>query len=225
VELKLARVGMNMEEATIVKWHRKVGDAVAAGDPLYEFETEKVTQVAEAPVEGEGDAENLQSAAQTAAGDETLGEVVVTARQRTAAEEVLQERVEQDVVVDLVSAEQIGRVGDSTVSLALRRLPGVTLVSDQFVYIRGLGERYSSTTLNGAFVPSPDLTRNVIPLDLFPAEIVQSLSVQKGYSPDQPAAFGGGNVDIRTRTIPEEFLLSIQLASGWNSDSTPVRPG
>ena len=127
-------------------------------------------------------------------------------RQRSAAEQVLQERIEPPVVADVVSAEQISRVGDSTVSLALRRLPAVTVVDDQYIYVRGLGERYSSTTLNGANVPSPDLTRNVIPLDLFPSEIVESLKVQKGYSPDKPAAFGGGNVDIRTRSMPERLV-------------------
>jgi outer membrane receptor protein involved in Fe transport len=133
---------------------------------------------------------------------------------------VVQERIEQAVVADLLGEEQISRVGDSTVSLALRRLPGVSLVNDQFIYVRGLGERYSSTTLNGAYVPSPDLTRNVIPLDLFPAEIIESLAVQKGYTPDMPAAFGGGSVDIRTQGIPEDPLLDFQIGSGWNSDSS-----
>lgn len=148
-----------------------------------------------------------------------LEEVVVTGRQYSAATDVVQERIEAEVAADIVGAEQISRVGDSTVSLALRRLPGVTLVGDQYIYIRGLGERYSSTTLNGAYVPSPDLTRNVIPLDLFPAEIVETISIQKGYSPDKPAAFGGGNVDIRTRGIPEDFVFNLQVGTGWNSDS------
>ncbi|MCU0975424.1 MAG: outer membrane beta-barrel protein [Steroidobacteraceae bacterium] len=146
-----------------------------------------------------------------------LEEIVVTARQRSAATDVLVERIEQPVVMDLVSAEQISRVGDSTVALALRRLPGVTLVGD-FIYIRGLGERYSSTTLNGAYVPSPDLTRNVIPLDIFPAEVIDSISIQKGYTVDRPAAFGGGNVDIRTTKIPDSFKAQVQIGSGWNSD-------
>lgn len=148
-----------------------------------------------------------------------LEEITVTGRQRTAAEEVLQERLDAPVVADLVSIEQISRVGDSTVSLALRRLPGVTVVGDQFIYIRGLGERYSSTTVNGAYVPSPDLTRNVVPLDLFPAEVVQSLAIQKGYSVDKAAAFGGGNVDIRTRTVPDDLQFGFQLGTGWNSES------
>ena len=160
------------------------------------------------------------------AGDETsvavtneggIEEIIVTARQKRAATDVIQERMDQPVVVDLVSVEQISRVGDSTVATALRRLPGVSLVGD-FIYIRGLGERYSSTTVNGALVPSPDLTRNVIPLDIFPASILDSLSIQKGFTVDRPAAFGGGNVDIRTRTIPEDLLATVQVGTGWNSD-------
>jgi TonB-dependent receptor len=161
-----------------------------------------------------------QNAAETAVGNGPTEEVVVLGRQRSAATDVIEERREQEVVVDLVDAEQISRVGDSTVSLALRRLPGVTLVSDKFIYIRGLGERYSSTTLNGAYVPSPDLTRNVLPLDIFPAEIIDSLSINKGYSADMPAAFGGGNVDIRTTSIPEDFVFDFQIGSGWNSNSS-----
>ena len=149
-----------------------------------------------------------------------MEDIVVLGRQRAAADEILQERIDAEVVADLVSIEQISRVGDSTVSLALRRLPGVTLVGDQFIYIRGLGERYSSTTVNGAYVPSPDLTRNVIPMDLFPAEIVESISIQKGYSADQPAAFGGGNVDIRTRSLPEEFVFNVSVGVGTNSESS-----
>jgi TonB-dependent receptor len=149
-----------------------------------------------------------------------MEEVIVTGRQRSAADEILQERIDSEVVSDLISSEQISRVGDSTVSTALRRLPGVTLVGDQFIYIRGLGERYSSTTVNGAYVPSPDLTRNVIPMDLFPSEIVESLSIQKGYSADQPAAFGGGNVDIRTRTIPDDFEINIEVGVGTNSENS-----
>lgn len=146
-----------------------------------------------------------------------LEAVEVVGRQKSAATDVLVERIEQPVVTDLLGAEQISRVGDSTAALALRRLPGVTLVGD-FVYIRGLGERYSSTTLNGAYVPSPDLTRNVLPLDIFPTEIIESLSIQKGYTADRPAAFGGGNVDIRTRRIPEDFEFKVGVGSGWNSD-------
>jgi hypothetical protein len=148
-----------------------------------------------------------------------IEEVFVVGRLKSTAFDSAQERLEQEVVSDFLGVEQISRTGDSTVSLALRRMPGLTLVNDQFIYVRGLGERYSSTLLNHAQVPSPDLTRNVLPLDIFPAEIIQALAVQKGYSPDMPAAFGGGNVDILTRGLPNGPVVSVEIASGFNSES------
>jgi TonB-dependent receptor len=148
-----------------------------------------------------------------------IDEVIAIGRQKTTAFDVVEERIEQETVTDFLGAEAIGRVGDSTVSLALRRIPGLTLVNDQFIYVRGLGERYSSVQLNGALVPSPDLTRNVIPLDIFPTEIIQALSVQKGYSPEVPAAFGGGNVNILTTGVPNGPVLNVEISSGYNSES------
>ncbi|HJR68494.1 MAG TPA: TonB-dependent receptor [Gammaproteobacteria bacterium] len=163
-------------------------------------------------------AQQAQDQAETQAQDATE-EIVVTGRLRSTALDVVRERLEQEVVSDFLSTEQIARTGDSTVSLALRRMPGLTLINDQFIYVRGLGERYSSTLLNNAYVPSPDLTRNVLPLDIFPAEILEALAVQKAYSPDMPAAFGGGNVNIMTRGIPTGPVVSIELGSGANSES------
>lgn len=146
-------------------------------------------------------------------------EVVIVGRLQSGAENLVMERLEQEVAVDIIGSDFIGRVGDSTVAAALRRVPGVTLVDDKYVFVRGLGERYSSTLLNGAYVPSPDLSRSVIPLDIFPTSIVQSLQVQKVHSSDMPAAFGGGSVDIRTKGIPSEFVFSLELGSGMNSES------
>ncbi len=148
-----------------------------------------------------------------------LEEVVVVGRLKSSAENLVIERLEQEVAVDFLGAEAIGRIGDSTVAAALRRVPGVTLVDDKFVFVRGLGERYSSTLLNGAVVPSPDLTRSVIPLDIFPTSIVESLAVQKVHSSDMPAAFGGGNVDIRSKGIPSGLVFSIEIGTDYNSAS------
>ena len=199
---------MNLSVRTAVRTAIALAAASACGLSLSAQAQEQVPP----PLSELPEAEAAKSAA-------PLEEVIVEGRQQSAAEAVIEERLNKPVVADIVSSEQIRRVGDSSVSLALRRLPAVTLVGDQFIYIRGLGERYSSTTLNGASVPSPDLTRNVIPLDIFPAEIVQSLVIQKGFSPDQPAAFGGGSVDIRTRSIPDELVLNFEVGTGWNSDS------
>jgi TonB-dependent receptor len=182
------------------------GEAAAGEEPAGVIATGEADAAEEvlSPVDSDGDG---------------INEIVVTGRSRRAATSLVDERIEQPVVVDLLGADQISRVGDTTVATALRRVPGISLVGD-FIYIRGLGERYSSTTLNGAYVPSPDLSRNVIPLDIFPSEIVDSISIQKGYTVDRPAAFGGGNIDIRTRRAPEEFQLSLQVGGGWNSESS-----
>jgi outer membrane receptor protein involved in Fe transport len=146
-----------------------------------------------------------------------IEEVVVIGRYKSAATDVVAERIEQDVPMDFLDAEAITRAGDSDVAQALRRMPGVTLAQGSFVYVRGLGERYSSTQLNGSRIPSPDITRNVLPLDIFPAAIIDSLEVAKGYSPDLPASFGGGNVDVRTKGIPEGPTVRFDIGSGWSS--------
>ena len=149
-----------------------------------------------------------------------IEEVVVKAsRLKGTASAVLQERKNQAFIADILSYEQLSRTGDSDAAAALRRVTGLTLVDGKFIYVRGLGERYSSTQLNGATVPSPDPTRSIIPLDLFPSAVIESLSVQKSYSPDMPAHFGGGNVDIRLKTIPKDFVFSFAANSGGNSEN------
>jgi len=149
-----------------------------------------------------------------------LEEVVVSAsRLKGTATAVLEERKQQAFVADIMGAEQISRSGDSDAAAALRRVTGLTLVDGKFIYVRGLGERYSSTQLNGAAVPSPDPTRSVIPLDLFPSGIIESLSVQKSYSPSMPASFGGGNVDIRLKSIPDQFVFDVSGQLGYNTNN------
>ncbi|TMP31653.1 TonB-dependent receptor [Pseudoalteromonas rubra] len=145
--------------------------------------------------------------------------VAVGSRLQGSAAAVIEERKNQAFVADILGAEQLSRTGDSDVASALRRVTGLTLVDGKFIYVRGLGERYSSARLNGAAVPSPDLTRNVVPLDIFPSSIIESLAVQKAYSPSMPAAFGGGNIDIRTKSVPSEFVANIEVGVGQNLNS------
>jgi TonB-dependent receptor len=149
-----------------------------------------------------------------------IDEIVVMGRLRDAARSIIMERVNQPFAAEIVGIEQISRAGDSDVAMALRRVTGLTLVEGKYIYVRGLGERYSSATLNGAEIPSPELSRNVIPLDNIPASILESVKIHKAYSADQPAAFGGGNVDIRTRGTPTELVFDVSVGAGWNSEST-----
>ncbi len=150
----------------------------------------------------------------------TIEEIVTVGRLQTAADEVLMEREESSVVADFIDTTFITRVGDTNVATALRRLPGVTLIDDKYVFVRGLGERYSTSLLNGAQIPSPDLTRNVIPLDIFPTSIVRSIAVQKGYSSEMPASFSGGLIDIRTNSIPDGLEYSFEVGTTYNTEST-----
>ncbi|MCT6698678.1 TonB-dependent receptor domain-containing protein [Rheinheimera sp. 4Y26] len=151
---------------------------------------------------------------------EQVERINVSGRLLSSAAATAEERRQQPYVAELLGMEQISRAGDSNAASALRRVTGLTLVKDKFIYVRGLGERYSSTLLNGAQVPSPDPTRNVVPLDMFPAGIIESMVVQKAYSPELPAAFGGGNVNIRTVSIPREEIFSFSIGTGYNSLSS-----
>src|SRR5690606_30967167 len=169
-----------------------------------------------------GAGHSTAAAQDTAAAEASQGvdEIVVAGRYRNATRQLIDERLNDAAVTDMLGADTIGRLGDSSVAAALRRIPGLSLVSDKYVYIRGLGERYSASTLNGAHIPSPDLTRNVIPLDVFPTSVVESLRVQKAWSADLPANFAGGSVDIRTRGIPDDLALSFEIGSGFNTESS-----
>ncbi len=133
---------------------------------------------------------------------------------------VIEEQKTSAEVATILGAEQFSRSGASDVASALTRASGLTLVGGRFVFIRGLGERYSSTLVNGAAIPSPDPTRRVVPLDLFPTSILESVLVQKTYSADRPGEFAGGTLEMRTRGIPEEFFFNFSAQTGINSQST-----
>jgi TonB-dependent receptor len=124
------------------------------------------------------------------------------------------------VVTEALSAEQISRTGDSDAATTLKRVPGLSLVDGRYIYVRGLGERYSSVLLNGAQIPSPDFTRRVVPLDLFPNELLDGIIVQKSYSPDMPGEFGGGTVLLRTREVPRGPFFRVQGTLGYNDGTS-----
>lgn len=123
-------------------------------------------------------------------------------------------------VEDVLGSEQFSRSGDSDAAGALKRASGLTLVGGKYVYIRGLGDRYSSSLLNGMELPSPEPTKRVVPLDMFPTSVVKSISVQKSYSADLPGNFGGGNIDIRSIDTPETFFGKISIEGKYNSNAT-----
>ena len=127
------------------------------------------------------------------------------------------EKRETAEVASLLDAEDFSLRGDSDVAAALRRATGVSIADGRFVIVRGLNERYSSSTLNGSVLPSPEPLRKVTPLDLFPTAVLESTLVQKTFSPNQSAEFGGGSIDIRTKRVPTENFFEIGVSGSGNS--------
>lgn len=153
----------------------------------------------------------------SAAADPTVEEILVSGSSVTDA--VDQARFSESIV-DVLSAEDFAATGDSGVVDALSRVTGVTTVGDKYVYVRGLGERYSSTLFNNASLPSPDPMRRVVPLDIFPSGVMDQLSIQKTYSPQLPADFSGGSVQLTTRAVPQESLFHFDVSTKANTRTT-----
>ena len=123
-------------------------------------------------------------------------------------------------VVDTLGITELSRFGDSEVSAAVVRIPAVTVVDNQFVFIRGLGGRYISTTLNRATLPSPDPVQRTVPLDLFPTNMIDQLDVRKTFIASMPGESTGGNLVINTRTFPAEGGGQIGIKTGFTSNLT-----
>ncbi len=123
-------------------------------------------------------------------------------------------------VSDGISAEAIKRSPDSSAGDVLKRVTGITLIDSKFVFVRGLGERYSSTLLNGSFLPSPEPQKRVVPMDMFPAGLIKNIRVIKSFLPEDPGEFSGGLVKIETKEYPDKFAFSVGLGLGGNTFST-----
>ncbi|MCA9664150.1 MAG: TonB-dependent receptor [Myxococcales bacterium] len=150
-----------------------------------------------------------------------LADFTVTAPKITGnAAELLTERRKSTTVSELIGADQMSKSGDSDAASALSRVTGITVVGGKYVYVRGLGERYSATLLDGSTLPSPEPERRVVPLDMFPAGALESIVIQKAYSPDLPGEFGGGVVRLRTRGYPSKRVANITLTMGLNTVSS-----
>ena len=147
-----------------------------------------------------------------------MDEVVVEAEAvRNSEGALLRERQKAAAVSDAISAEAIGRSGSSTAADAMKNVTGASVANGRYVYVRGLGDRYVNTQLNGANLPSADPDRNSVQLDLFPANLLDNIITAKTFTPDQPGSFSGGTVNIATRRFPERFTL--QFSSSISASS------
>jgi len=149
--------------------------------------------------------------------------VTVKAERLTNTEvAVLVERKESVVISDNVSVQEMARYGATDASGALKKVTGASVANGKYVLIRGLGDRYSLTQLNGLIVPSTDPYRNSAQLDLIPTNLIDNISTSKTFTPDQPGNFTGGNIDIRTKKFPDLPTFSVSLSTGYNSQSNLI---
>lgn len=123
-------------------------------------------------------------------------------------------------VLTVLSTEDIARTGEGDIAGALGRVTGLSVVGSGFVYVRGLGDRYSLALLNGSPLPSPEPLRRAVPLDLFPTDLMASSLVQKTYSPNFPGEFGGGVINLTTLAIPTRPFLDVSVGISGDVETT-----
>jgi hypothetical protein len=136
-----------------------------------------------------------------------------------ATSRLLDEQRMSMAMVEAVGSQEISKSPDSDAAEVAGRVSGVTVTEGKYVFIRGLGERYSQTSLNGTPLPSPEPEKEVVPLDLFPSGFLESLTTQKTYTPDRPGDFSGGTVEIRNRQFPDRFTWRLSMGTSANSES------
>ena len=150
-----------------------------------------------------------------------LAEISVSAEaERGTVNRALDQQRNAPGIVNAVSSEQIQRSPDSDAGQAVQRVSGVTVQDGRYVIVRGLGERYTTTSLNGARIPSPEPERKVVPLDLFPSALLEGITTSKTFTPDQPGDFSGAQVDLKTREFPAGRVLTMSTSVGLNSAVT-----
>jgi TonB-dependent receptor len=145
---------------------------------------------------------------------------VTAAAERGTVNEALDQQRTATGIVSSVTAEQITRSPDSDAAQAVQRVSGVTVQDGKYVFVRGLGERYTTASLNGSRIPSPEPEKRVVPLDLFPAGLLQTITTSKTFTPDQSGDFSGAQVDIKTREFPARRQVTYSLTTGFNSGTT-----
>jgi outer membrane receptor protein involved in Fe transport len=146
-----------------------------------------------------------------------LTEVVITAKAvRTNETALMTMKKKSAKIVDGISAERMKMTGDGTAVEAAKRVTGVSVEGGKYVYVRGLGDRYSKTTLNQMDVPGLDPDRNSIQLDIFPTNLINNMMISKNFTADLPADFTGGLMNIETKDFPEEKTMSLSFSGSYN---------
>lgn len=152
--------------------------------------------------------------------EHTLGEVSIVGIERKNTEVAAVQQVKNsDVIVSNVSAQEIEKTQDSNAGEVIRRVPGVSLIDDKFVMVRGLSQRYNNVWMNGGAVPSSEADSRAFSFDIIPSQQIDNLTIVKTPSAEYPADYTGGFILINTKEIPVSNSLSFTVGGNWNDAS------
>lgn len=147
----------------------------------------------------------------------SLEEAVITVSAKKNTDQALLKMQKKSAnLMDGLSSENFKKVGASNLASAVKRAPGVSLQGGKYIYVRGLGDRYTKSILNGLDIPGLDPDRNTIQMDLFPTNIIDNVHIFKSATADKPADFTGGIVDIITKDFPTKKYTSVSISSSYN---------
>ncbi len=216
---RVAVVGTTQATTTSIDGRFALGDVAAGAVTL------RITMVGYTPksvtgvqVPAGGVVEQVVTLAATVV---ELQEVTVSAAvEAGSVDAALDEQRNSVGIVNAISSEQIARSPDGDAAAAVQRVSGVTVQDGRYVVARGLGDRYTQASLNGARIPSPEPEKKVVPLDLFPSSLLSAITTSKTFTPDQPGDFSGASVNIRTREFPGRHFLSMSASLGFNDAVT-----
>ena len=145
------------------------------------------------------------------------GTFTVTASKKQSTESALQRMQQKSIrVLDGVSAQTFKQKGDNDAGQAISRVTGISVQGGKHVFVRGLGDRYTKTILNGMIIPGLDPDRNSVQMDIFPTNVLDNIVVYKTFTPDLPGDFTGGTVDVATKAFPSKKTVTYSASFGYN---------
>ncbi len=147
-----------------------------------------------------------------------LEEIAVSGEvERGTVAAALDEQRNATQIVNAITAEQISKSPDSDAGAAIQRVSGISVQDGKYVTARGLGDRYTTASLNGSRIPSPEPEKKVVPLDLFPAALLEGVTTTKTFTPDQAGDFSGAQVNIKTKEFPTNRTITFSVGTGVNT--------
>lgn len=125
-------------------------------------------------------------------------------------------KMNSSTMLDGITSSKIKLIGDGTAAEAAKRITGVSLVGGKYIFVRGLGDRYTKTTLNGVEIPGLDPDRNSLQMDIFPTNLISNIIVSKNFTADLPPDFAGGAINIETIAFPDEKIFDVSFGVSYN---------